>query len=187
MSPTRLVLPVAIGLTGLGLALACAAPTTAAVIGGTPEDDRLFGTAEADMIRGKGGDDLLVGRAGGDTLKGSSGADVMYGHRGSDYFVPGNGRDLVYGGRGDDTVEFWSDVGSGTGPDKGADQVRLGTGNDIVHAFPDGNADVHFCGEGFDRVYYNVYNTGEPEAFDRFFNCEKIIEVMYEDRLDEAP
>lgn len=176
----------AIGLAGLGLALACAAPATAAIIGGTPEDDELLGTAEADMIRGKGGDDLLVGRAGGDTLKGSSGADVMYGHRGSDYFVPGNGRDLVYGGRDADTVAFWSDVGSGPGPDTGADRVRLGTGNDIVHAFPDGNADVHYCGEGFDRVYYNVYNTGEPEAFDRFFNCEKIIEVMYEDRLDGA-
>jgi hypothetical protein len=138
MSPTRLFLPAAIGLAGLGLALACAAPTTAAVIGGTPGDDRLFGTAQADMIRGKGGDDLLVGRAGGDTLKGSTGADVMYGHRGRDYFVPGNGRDLVYGGRGDDTVEFWSHVGSGPGPDKGADQVRLGTGNDIVHASPTG-------------------------------------------------
>jgi len=186
MSPTRLVLPAAIGLTGLGLALACAAPTTAAVIGGTPEDDKLFGTAEADMIRGKGGDDLLVGRAGRDTLKGSRGADVMYGHRGRDYFVPGNGRDLVYGGKGDDTVEFWSDVGSGPGPDKGADQVRLGAGNDIVHAFPDGNADVHYCGTGFDRVYYNVHNTGKPEAFDRFFNCEKIIKVTYADRLAGA-
>src|SRR5687767_489417 len=111
-----------IGLAGVGLALACATPATAAIIDGTPGDDKLFGTAERDMIRGAGGDDLLAGRARSDTLKGSSGNDVMYGHRGRDYFVPGNGRDLVSGGSGDDTVEFWSDVGSGPGPDKGADK-----------------------------------------------------------------
>ena len=72
--------------------------------GGTPEADRVFGTAGADIITGGAGDDILYGNAGADIIKGGVGADTLYGGDGDDYLDGGVDADLLYGGKGSDQL-----------------------------------------------------------------------------------
>ena len=90
-------------------------------INGTPDDDRLIGTAKNDVINGFGGNDKLIGRAGNDTLKGGSGRDNLRGAGGDDILIGGNGFDLLTGNQGRDIFV-----------------LELNRGRDIIRDFKDG-------------------------------------------------
>ena len=71
---------------------------------GTPGDDILYGTDEADdmdgfagndRLFGFGGDDALDGGDGSDILDGGTGADGMAGGPGDDYYIVDNAGDVV--------------------------------------------------------------------------------------------
>lgn len=75
--------------------------------------NRMFGSADPD---------ILTGTQANDEIYGADGDDTLYGLGGNDYFDGGAGRDTVYGGAGTDTFEsrFSTDNDSlfgGSGPD----------------------------------------------------------------------
>ena len=75
-------------------------------------DDRVTGTARADMLQGGQGDDTLVGGRGDDTLSGGE-LGARWNEETDGYYT-GDGADLIRGGRGDDTLEL-IDIGSSSG------------------------------------------------------------------------
>src|SRR5262245_41907346 len=103
---------------GVVVALAVAAAAGAAVVRGTPADDRLHGTARPDLISGEAGNDVIHGGPGSDVELGGDGNDTLYGGRGADQLHGGPGddtlfalandnrRDLVDCGAGDDTANL---------------------------------------------------------------------------------
>ena len=119
-------------LTAAMLLVAVGATQAAMGGGGTPGDDRLFGTAHADRIDGGGGRDEIVGEQGADWLIGGFGADDVYG---------ADGDDLLSGGPGDDLL-----VGN-----LGRDRIWAGSGADFVDV-RSGESDTVHCGAGVDTV-----------------------------------
>ncbi|WP_262296881.1 calcium-binding protein [Microvirga sesbaniae] len=57
------------------------------VTGTTGNDNKLYGSADADIINGLSGNDRLKGFAGDDTLNGGAGKDFLFGGDGADTFV----------------------------------------------------------------------------------------------------
>lgn len=91
--------------------------------------NRIYGSAEADLLRGGSFGDTLRGGAGDDTLWGQAGNDRLFGQDQSDRLVGAAGYDVLRGGTGHDTLL------GGRGNDTiygaaGADQIIGGTGND---------------------------------------------------------
>ena len=60
----------------------------------TTGNDRVNGTALADLLRGLTGNDILLGGAGNDILFGDDGNDILVGGKGSDRMTGGAGRDI---------------------------------------------------------------------------------------------
>ena len=92
-------------------------------------NDRVEGSAGADVINGGAGHDRLEGRGGNDTIngglgndeiRGGSGNDILRGDAGNDRIEGDSGNDQLFGGDGDD------DLKGGTG----ADLIRGEAGND---------------------------------------------------------
>ncbi|MAW87436.1 MAG: alkaline metalloproteinase [Phyllobacteriaceae bacterium] len=54
---------------------------------GSNFNDRLFGSAQVNLIDGGNGDDIILGNNGNDTLRGREGRDIIYGGNHSDTFV----------------------------------------------------------------------------------------------------
>jgi hypothetical protein len=98
-------------------------------ITGTAGDDRIAGTARADVIcagagrdriDGRGGDDAVFGDAGDDRVEGGGGDDTLYGADGADRLSGGRGDDVLSGGPGQDRLAGgggWdhTEQGEGTG------------------------------------------------------------------------
>src|SRR5690625_4423817 len=98
--PTRLAIVLSATACAAALTLGPAAlPTAAAWIDGTPGDDVLDGTDEADQIWALAGDDIVRGHGGDDQLWGMEGNDEIYGGDGDDHAVGGEGDDYIEGGR----------------------------------------------------------------------------------------
>lgn len=102
-----------------------------AVINGTPGNDNLVGTPEADQIDGKNGHDRIWGLAGDDTLLGGNGHDRVDGGKGDDHIDGGNDADILKGGEGDDRIL------GGNGDDcidgeEGDDTINGGHGQDYI-------------------------------------------------------
>ena len=57
------------------------------VMGTNKNDNKLYGSADDDIINGLGGNDKLYGFAGNDTLNGGAGKDILFGGDGADTFV----------------------------------------------------------------------------------------------------
>jgi hypothetical protein len=98
-------------------ALALSSVAAAALIRGTPHDDRLVGTPAADQIYGLAGDDEIRGKEGPDRIDGGPGADTMY---------AGAGADRQHGGPGADTL--WAVARDGD-----VDYLDCGPGRDVAH------------------------------------------------------
>jgi len=159
----KLVCAALSGVAGLGMAwtLTTTIEAAAAVITGTPGDDRLIGTSRDDDIDGRAGDDVISGRDGGDHLVGRSGNDEIHGGPGPDGLFGLKGRDLLHAGRGPDFAE----------PGLRADRVWLRGGDDVAILERDGHRDVIRCGGGQDQVLY--LTARDPK--DRLFRCEVVV------------
>ena len=115
--------------SGSGVALA-------AVIIGTPADDRLVGTTGADRIVGLAGGDQIYTKGGNDTVSGGSGLDTLVdGRPGPPTSSPGHL--TMDGGPGDD--RFWN-LGSEERRPGDTATLRGGPGADFfVFAATQGN------------------------------------------------
>lgn len=140
---------------------------------GTPDDDRLDGTALGDNLFGLQGNDTLNGRANDDCLFGGVGADRLSGAAGDDRLfgddasraVPSNdrlfgnaGNDLLVGGPGRDRLRGGA----------GRNRLRGGLGNDRLNAV-NGTRDRVNCGRGRD--------TARVDSIDRVRGCERVRRV----------
>ena len=179
------------------LALTTATLAAAAVVTGTPGDDVLRGTADADRISAFAGNDLVYARAGGDDIRAGAGNDGVRAADGGDVAYGGRGNDLIAGGDGADRLKGGSDsdrVNGGDGPDRasgnkgaddvsggegddslfggwGADRVYGGSGNDELHALAaDGDVDLLQCGPGRDKAW--VLRAERPRT--QIVGCEVI-------------
>lgn len=105
-------------------------------IGGDAQGDVLvgienvIGSGSKDIIQGDSGQNVLVGNGGDDALIGGLGNDRLYGGDGKDYLVGGIGNDILDGG-----------------PDREADLVVAGSGNDLIYV---GKNDEVYGGTGND-------------------------------------
>src|SRR5829696_1374215 len=137
---------------------------------GTPDDDRIDGTALGDNLFGLQGDDVLNGRANDDCLFGGVGSDRLSGAAGDDRLigddagraVPGNdrlsgnaGNDLLVGGPGRDRLRGGA----------GRNRLRGGSGKDRLNAV-NGRRDRVNCGKGRDIA--------RVDSFDRVRRCERV-------------
>jgi Ca2+-binding RTX toxin-like protein len=139
------------------LALSTAGVAVAQGVTGSPGNDRLRGTNQADTfqafagndrVRAFGGNDSADlgpgndrawGGRGNDQLRGEQGADRLFGGPGDDHLEGLAGPDLLVGGRGNDTLQ--GDVplvGDKISRDRlwggpGDDTLRGGDGNDRIH------------------------------------------------------
>lgn len=95
-----------------------------AIIAGTPSNDSLSGSSEADVIDALAGDDTIVPIGNDDTVDGGAGNDSIDGGDGNDLLNGGTGRDLLYGNIGDDTLN-----------DSGYDTLLGGAGNDRLNLY----------------------------------------------------
>ena len=84
---------------------------------GTPEDDAITGTLNAETINGKAGNDEISARDANDTLNGEDGNDTMHGELGDDRLNGGDGPDQLFG-------------------ENGTDRLNGGAGNDILDGSP---------------------------------------------------
>ncbi|MEZ5670241.1 MAG: calcium-binding protein [Alphaproteobacteria bacterium] len=129
--------------------------------------NRVYGTADADILRGTGdlnaiwglegddqilvksgvgyawggfGDDTIKGNDGGDVLIGWSGDDRILGRRGDDSLLGGDGNDLLRGEPGDDVLRGG----------RGDDSLKGGSGDDLL--FGDDEADILQGNDGTDSL-----------------------------------
>jgi Ca2+-binding RTX toxin-like protein len=128
---------------------------------GTPNNDGLNGTNEADTLNGLGGNDVLSGFDGDDILNGGAGNDTLYGYAGADQLNGGSGDDFVITGRPDfqgvPGGDFGSDIADGgTGYDTIAiswlNQLINGEAVPITLDFGDGNFTVHGGGSDWEMA-----------------------------------
>lgn len=103
---------------------------------GTPNDDVILGTTEADRIHGLGGNDTICAQDGNDNVWGGTGNDIIFGGPGVDR-IRGDGgadtingdadRDIILGGDGPDTINGGS----------GRDSLYGGNDPDVIDGGPD--------------------------------------------------
>lgn len=98
-------------------------------ITGTPSNDILIGTLEADNIRGLEGNDVISGLDGADQIDGGAGNDSIVGNQGNDSIFGNAGDDSAFGGQGNDLVvgEAGNDILAG---DAGTNTLTGGIGRD---------------------------------------------------------
>lgn len=108
---------------------------------GTPGNDVLRGTDNADRIEGRAGNDRMFGEGSDDVLFGGTGNDRMFGGRRDDLMSGEAGNDRMLGNRGDDQL-----LGG-----RGADELRGEVGDDLL----EGGAarDSLFGGNGNDQMF----------------------------------
>ena len=109
-------------------------------------------TLNFENVLGSSSDDEILGTDGANVLSGGAGDDVLEGRGGDDVLSGGLGNDIIYGGAGNDTADYtysttsWlidldknSANGIGGGIESGqhdyvaVDNLRLGSGNDLVY------------------------------------------------------
>lgn len=154
MKPARRTLLATSSLVLLASVLGAGAATAGsschfekATITGTRDDDRIRGTARADVIVARGGDDVIEALGGNDIVCGGRGRDVISGGPGHEGLYGGGGPDYLFGGVDRDFLS------GGGGPDrlkggKGADDLAGWTGSDRLLGGP-GSDTVYFGRFGF--------------------------------------
>jgi len=138
---------------------------------GSPGDDTITGSADANLLHGYGGNDHLVGGGGNDELAGDNGSDTLDGGTGNDTLIG----DFFFGDSGSDTLngEGGNDLLDG-GP--GADLLNGGVGVDA--------ADYSLRSDPVDVTLDGLANDGGVGEAD---NVGTDVEVVYggagDDRL----
>lgn len=121
--------------------------TTGETIDGTPGNDFLEGTDDADLIHGFSGGDTLDGKGGRDTIFGGAGSDGLQGHGGGDRLVGGagvdglsghRGRDKLIGGPAGDALDFGDDIHQDRAVYKSLSDSTAGSGHDFIFQFDPG-------------------------------------------------
>lgn len=69
-----------------------------------PISDRVYGSAQADLIKGGQERDFIKGGDGNDTLAGNNGRDELFGMEGDDRILGGGQNDVLHGNAGNDTL-----------------------------------------------------------------------------------
>ncbi len=82
-----------------------------AIKNGTPNNDTLKGTEQADVITGFAGNDTIFGKGGNDYLFGNQGDDKLFGGKGNDFLYGNEGNDKLFGEKGDDFLQGYGGVG----------------------------------------------------------------------------
>ena len=95
-------------------------------LNGTVNNETIYGSKVADLIKGLGGNDVLQGYDGNDSLMGGLGHDTLFGGMGNDGLNGESGNDVLNGGKGNDTLY------GGTGNDADSYIFYKGDGVDIV-------------------------------------------------------
>ena len=95
-------------------------------------DDRIGGSASADLVLAGAGADRIAARGGADVVLAGLGADRVAGGGGADILAGGAGRDALLGGAGADVLADGA----------GCDLARGGSGEDLL-----------LDGAGFDRLF----------------------------------
>ncbi|MEB3282643.1 MAG: Ig-like domain-containing protein [Lyngbya sp.] len=128
-------------------------------INGTPGNDNLLGTGEADVIFALTGDDIISGFSGGDSLFGFEGNDTLFGNEGNDTLFGNQNLDLLIGDSGDDWL-FGGKEGDIIEDGEGEDQVFGNLGDDLLRGGA-GN-DNRYGGQANDTV---IGGTGNDQVF----------------------
>jgi len=163
---------------------------------GTPEDDDITGSTQADIIRALNGFDDVVARGGEDEIYGGYLADFLAGGRGGDIYFGGkgtdslnedffdSGRDEMNGGPNNDLIEagVGNDILRGQAGDEseagdptdaamfgglGNDQLYGGTGDDSMEG--EEGTDEHYGGPGndfIDAANEERFATDAPDVVD---------------------
>jgi undecaprenyl-diphosphatase len=113
--------------TMVALVALMSATALALTITGTPGNDRMVGSRDADTINGMGGNDRVFALAGDDAITMGAGRDRVFAGQGNDAVDSGFGNDVVVGGPGDDTI-----LGR-----KGFDRLFGNDGNDNINGLAD--------------------------------------------------
>ncbi|MBL8562651.1 MAG: M10 family metallopeptidase C-terminal domain-containing protein [Gemmobacter sp.] len=146
--------------------------------------DRLHGTALADLLSGldgnnrlfgAAGDDRLMARDGQDSLSGGRGKDALSGGGGDDRLQGGTGRDVLNGDAGDDVLlgGWGSDLlTGGAGADRFVFTPGQG-GRDIITDFQRGEDRIDLSGLGLEQSAWHgqrgLSRDGEAELVLRVF------------------
>jgi Ca2+-binding RTX toxin-like protein len=136
-----------------------------AIIRGTPRDDVISGTDDADRIDSLAGNDLVSGIDGDDTIHGGAGDDRLLGGAGNDDLEGDEGHDVLRGGAGDDRLRGLEDDDRLIG---GAGRDTFAYEYDWISAEDDGIIDrgddaiLDFT-PGTDRLY--VYANGGGDGW----------------------
>jgi len=123
------------------------------LISGTPEADRIMALEGHDDVQARGGDDLLDGGPGNDELFAGDGNDTVDGGPGDDYLDGRTGDDTITGGPGRDVFAYYA-----KDYDKVVDNSRDtvtdfdGAGGDTLLLSGFARADVEVRTEGGDTV-----------------------------------
>ena len=135
------------------------------IMTGDNGNNKMFGLGGDDVLQGRSGDDSMVGHQGVDRINGNEGNDQLWGESDNDVISGDEGNDYIVGGSGND------DLAGGPG----VDTIWGLEGNDVIyHYYPsygessDGSGDTIYCGEGYDKVFYNRSHG------DLAYDCEQV-------------
>lgn len=149
------------------------------LIGSNTGNDRLTGSAGANVFNGQGGDDVLNGGGGNDILLGGAGNDILIGGAGADSLQGGAGFDIAdySGSAAAVTINLLTGTGSGgdaqgdtlTGIERligsaFADSLTGSFGNDVLEG--GAGADALDGGSGADTASYERASTGVIASLD---------------------
>jgi Ca2+-binding RTX toxin-like protein len=138
---------IALLVVSAGVALAATITCEGGGCFGTPNDDKMFGSANADVMFADAGNDKAHGRDGNDVVFADAGNDTVYGSDGEDWLEGASGSDTLVGGSGNDVLDaetLESPLGS-------PDTIRAGAGDDFIAA-RNGKSDRIDCGAGDDAA-----------------------------------
>ncbi|MBI1314193.1 S8 family serine peptidase [bacterium] len=136
--------------------------TVAVTIDGGDGNDRILGSAFADIINCGAGNDSVFADAGDDTIHGNDGDDSLLGNSGDDLMFGDAGADMLFGGAGKDRLDGGADDDMVFGQGGAGDTVTGGAGNDTL----DGGSGGDFLLEA----------TEHDEGIRFFFGTDQLIQ-----------
>lgn len=139
---------------------------------GSEGDNRIIGSAFADIIDGNGGNDHLSGGVGNDRIDGGKGNDTLGGDSGDDWLVDAEGNNRFVGGTGNDTMRGGS----------GDDNLTGGAGNDLIYG--KGGTDRYEGNAGVDSFVFNAKEQGKITITD--FGKQDVLVNALAGSADEA-